>query len=111
MEIFLLISILAIPVLLLASPLAILTLKGRPDIALYYLIAMLLVQITVLVTHWGQMTQAALWVMVLIAISQALGCALTWHKTRERYWALYCVSVVILNTALILIGQPSLISG
>ena len=77
MEIFLLISILAVPVVLLASPLAILTLKGRPEIALYYLIALLLVQVTILATHWQNMTDAAFWVMTLLGISQVLGCGLT----------------------------------
>ncbi len=104
MELFLLFSVLIIPVLLLASPIPVFTLKGRADIAVYYLYILMVLQAVILGAHWEAMTRAAGWVMILVGVSCVLGCFFTWHKTQVRQWLQYSLGAIAVNVILILVG-------
>ncbi|WP_144393119.1 hypothetical protein [Pleionea sediminis] len=104
MELFLLFSILIIPVVLLASPIPVFTLKGRPDIATYYICCLLVVQGVIIATHTNQINQAAGWIMILIGIAYSLGCVWVWQKTQELSWRLISIGSIAINGLLIFIG-------
>ncbi len=111
MEIFLLASVLIVPVVLLASPIPLFALRGRPDIARLYIICLILIQAAVVVSYWGNIEKAAAWVLLLLGVSQLLGCLFSWHKTNEGQWLKYCGVLLVLNGLVFTLGyQYSMIA-
>jgi peptidoglycan/LPS O-acetylase OafA/YrhL len=106
MEILLLFGLLLVPVLLAASPILLLTLKGRPDIARLYLLLMVIVQITLILTHPDQLNRAASWVLLLVGISLIAGCLLTWYKTRLTQWLKYSFGLMVINGLYLILAIP-----
>ncbi len=104
MQLFLLFSVLVVPVVLLASPVVLFAIKGRPDIARLYIICLLLIQAAIVVSYWGNIQQAAAWVLLLVGVSQLLGCGFTWHKTREAQWLKYGAILLVINGLLFTLG-------
>ncbi|NVJ59705.1 MAG: hypothetical protein HWE27_04900 [Gammaproteobacteria bacterium] len=104
MELFLIVSLLIIPVVLLASPSAIFAIKGRSDIALGYLFSLVLVQIVILAAYWNTPAAAASWVCLLLGVSQLLSLSyLTW-KVDLQFWSRKLISFIIFNASILATG-------
>ena len=103
MDIFVLFSVLVIPVFLLASPMAIFESKNRSDIATYYWLSMSAMQVVILIAYWGQLSweRAALWVIILLGISLLLGTGFVWYKSRDNRWLGYVLATVILTGSIV----------
>ncbi len=106
MEIVLIISLLIIPVVLLASPVILFASKGRADISLYYLISLTALQVAVLTVYWGKFkgADAAVWVMGLLGLSQVLGSIWAASKLQTHAWYKYAALCLVLSTSLVVIA-------
>jgi|GEM_PF-3638889 len=106
MTIYLLGSLLLIPVLLLAAPPAIFEQKGRRDIAFYYLLAMAAVQLTIVIMYWSKPSIAAFWVQALVGLSLSLSALYLGLAKKLPTWSLTLLILLAFNGGLIYLTLP-----
>ncbi|MEE4244494.1 MAG: hypothetical protein V2I33_03740 [Kangiellaceae bacterium] len=101
---FLIASVIIIPLLLLASPILLFAVKQRSDLGLYYFIALTATQVLIVGIYWQNMIEAATWIVIMIGLSQSIGCIFSWYKSRSIKWLQYSIIAVILSFSMLLLS-------
>ena len=105
MNMLIILSLLVIPVFLLASPIFIFADKNRPDIARLYVIVLSGFQLVVLITGWGSYgqtlsSQLHLIIIGLIGLAMVIGQVIAYRQSKDNAW-LYMMAVMALFTILV----------